>query len=626
MEALLQHIVILALLTVVVAISSGTGRILLCGDDWHQTSLGQTFIFSTGLGFAILSYSVFLLSSLQCLSRLTVYTLLGALSVSGFIGWRIFYNTLKARVPFNKTISVADRWIGAVLLVAIFFCMMIALTPAVGKDSLSYHLAVPKLYLQHNGFYFIPGNYFSNYPLFGEMLFLVGLVVQGDILAKCIQFSMLLLVLMAMWQYMEQHLPRLSTKTLALLVLVSIPSVFGTAPLAYTDLILTLYSFLAVFAYTNWFHGLHRKWLFLCAIFTGIAVGTKYAGLILPLIGSLGIIVGSYRHQTANSKTFFYLGIYWGITIVVGCPFYVKNLILTGNPFYPLFYEVFGGKGWNAELTRIHDIFLKHLGMGRDFWDYVRLPWNLSFHAKMNSSKFDGVLGPIFISTLPFLFAARKIPTAVKIGLVYCGFMFIFWAASAQQIRYLIPIFPILGMITAYIVNTYKKGTAVHTILIGLIIISIGVNGYHIVSNYRQIQPIPYIIGKENRNTFLERNVPSYAMFRYVNAHLPETANVFLVYMRNFGYLCNRRYYSDSMFESLTIQNILRKASTPETVHNALKQKGFTHILYDERYVSGNLSPLAPHEKNLFEAFRNKFLKWVKTEKQIYHLYSMGQE
>ncbi len=623
LEAFSQHIVILTYLTVLIAISSGTGRILLPGKNELQITFGQTFIFSTGIGFAILGYSVFLLASLQYLSDLTVYILLGVLCVSALVGWMIFFNSLKVSIQSKAALPVADRLIGAALLAGIFLCMILALTPAVGKDSLSYHLAVPKLYLLHDGFYFIPGNFFSNYPLFGEMLFSVGLVVQGDILAKCIQFSVLLLVLTAMWQYMKQHLPEVSTKALPLLVFLSIPSVFAASHMAYTDLILTLYAFLAVFAYTSWLDRLDTRWLVLTAIFTGIAVATKYAGLILPFIGCLGIIFASYRHQTANSKIFYFLGVYLGITVVVGCPFYIKNLILTGNPFYPLFYEVFGGKGWDAELTRIHDIFLKHLGMGRDFWDYIRLPWNLSFHAKMNSLRFDGVLGPIFILALPFLFAVKKMPNTVKIGLIYSGFMFLFWAASAQQMRYLIPIFPFLSLMTAYLLSYFNRTKAVYSILICMIAISIGINGYHIVSDYSRIKPLPYIMGKEDRDEFLERNVPSYAMFRDMNAHLPEKVNVFFIYMKNFGYLINRPYYSDSMFESHTIQKILRQASTPENVYDALKQKGVTHILYDVRYVSGNLSTFTALEKNLFEAFQNKYLKLIKTENRRYYLYRL---
>ena len=58
-------------------------------------------------------------------------------------------------------------------------------------------------------------------------------------------------------------------------------------------------------------------------------------------------------------------------------------------------------------------------------------------------------------------------------------------------------------------------------------------------------------------------------------------------------------------------------------VNLALKQKEFTHILYDMRYVFGNLSPFTAHEKNLLEAFQNKYLKLIKTEDRRYYLYQL---
>jgi hypothetical protein len=176
-------------------------------------------------------------------------------------------------------------------------------------------------------------------------------------------------------------------------------------------------------------------------------------------------------------------------------------------------------------------------------------------------------------------------------------------------------------MTTVYLVSYYSGKNFIRRVLIGLITISICFNCYHIASGIRQVNPFPYIVGKENREAFLERNISSYGMFRYINTHLPDTANLFFIYMKNIGYLCNRSYYSDAMFEAHTIQKILRRSSAPETVYDAFKEKGFTHILYDARYITGNLGPFTDREKDLFKAFQNRFLERVKTEKGTYFLF-----
>ena len=77
------------------------------------------------------------------------------------------------------------------------------------------------------------------------------------------------------------------------------------------------------------------------------------------------------------------------------------------------------------------------------------------------------------------------------------------------------------------------------------------------------------------------------------------------------------------MFESYTIQKILAQSSTPEEVYFSLKEKGFTHLLYDINYVLGEMSTLSEQEKTLFIAFQDKCLELVRAEKKQYYLYRL---
>ena len=198
--------------------------------------------------------------------------------------------------------------------------------------------------------------------------------------------------------------------------------------------------------------------------------------------------------------------------------------------------------------------------------------------------------------------------------------MFLFWAGSAQQIRYLIPVFPCLAITTGYIISTYRRQKILFTLLILSVVTGLGMNGYHIAKDFIKIKPLRYVTGREDRNAFLSRVIPSYDMFRYINTHLPQDAKIFLIYMKNIGYLCDRNYYSDSMFESYTLQKILQRSVSPEQVCDGLTEKGFTHILYDIRYILGEYSSFSENERSLFIAFNNRFLKQVKIDKNIYYL------
>ena len=621
MDIVSQHIIDLGILAGLTLTAGGSGRLLLLQTGIPFASLGENAIFATAVGFGALSYAVFLLGAFHLLYAISIYVLLGLFFILAVFGWFTSRRTIAAP-PLPKNIaSNFDRIAGILLLIALIADLLFVLTPAVGKDALSYHLAVPRQYLSFHGFYFIPGNLFSNYPLNGEMAFMIGLALRGDILAKGIHYVMALLTLSGVWLFTKQHTANTSFVFLPMLIFFTIPSVFLNAHLAYTDITLTCYVFLAVFAYVNWLNRHHSGWLVLSAVFTGFAASTKYSGLFLPFLGCLGIFCASRNNRWAIKRALYFLGLYLAVTIIIGSPFYIKNWIFTGNPFYPFFYAIFGGKGWDLEQARVYDLFLQNLGMGRRLLDYLLLPWNISFHSQMNSPRFDGVLGPIFILTLPFAVGIRNMPLSVKVSLTCAGFMFLFWAGSAQQIRYLLAVFPFLAITTGYIVSYYLKRKPVFAVLILIVVTGLVINGYHIAKDFNKIKPLRYITGHEDRDAFLSRVIPSYGMFRHINTHLPEDTKLFFIYMKNLGFLCDRNYYSDSMLESYTLQKILKQSQSSEDVFAFLNEKGFTHILYDIRYILGKYSTFSEKESALFLTFQNKFLKLIKSDKNIYYLY-----
>jgi hypothetical protein len=621
---LIQHGLNLIALLGLFLMAVGLGRLVLHKISLSGASSGEDFIFGAGIGLGILSCAIFILGATQILYPSTVYLLLGISGIFSLFGWRVCPIAANRAVPTKFKYTALDVFVGSLLLLSLLLGMLLVLTPAIGNDVLTYHLGAPKLYLQHHGFYFIPGNLCSNYPLNAEMLYLIGLLMGGDTVAKGIHFGMAMLTLTAMYQFVRQHVPGAIYISISLLVFYSIPSVFVNSHMAYVDLALTFYIFLSVYAFLNWFLRKQVQWLVVCGVFTGLSAATKYSALLLPFMGCLGILYVSRRREIHNRQAFQFLGIYLLSVLVVGSPFYIKNWVLTGNPLYPFLYSILGGAGWDMELSRQYDLFLNSLGMGRRLLDYLLLPWNVSFHAKMNSPVFDGILGPLFILTLPFAIWIRNTPAALKIAMVYSGITFLFWTASVHQIRYLIPIFPFLAIMVGYVLKHYRrKNVILFGVLLAIVTGGLAFNGYHIFKDFQIVRPFQVLTGRESRNDFLDRMIPSHGMFQYINSHLPENVRIFFIYMKNPGYLCDRPYYSDSVMESHTMEKILSGATTPEEVYKKLKNRGFTNILYDIRYVFGGRSPFSKRNRELFLAFQTKYLKLIKADKQIYCLFAL---
>jgi hypothetical protein len=621
LDVILQQGLTLLLLMILILLSIGLGRLALYKINAPFISSGEMIFYSAGIGFGIIGYSVFFLGLLNGFYPLPITMLLILLLFLAFAGW-LWIKNPTSESDLQKPKTPLDRFAFFLLLFCLSVGLILTLTPEIGKDALIYHLAVPKLFLKNQGFYFIPGNIFSNYPLHSEMLFLIGLFLQGDILSKGMHFLILLCILLGMDQFMRYRMKRHDFPALSFLIFCTIPSVFFISHMAYNDLFVTFYSMAAVFAFINWVHHLERGWLILSGVFTGLAMASKYTALILPFLGCLGILWAARRHNFHVHKALRFLFLYGLILTLWGSPFYIKNWIVTGNPFYPFIYSIFGGTGWEPEQARLYDFFVQNMGMGRAFLDYVLLPWNLSFHAKLSSPQFDGIIGPIFIATLPFAVGIRKPEAGLKIMAVYCVFMFLFWAFSAQQIRYLIPVFPFLAIAIGSILTDFRRKKMLEVILLFLITGSLIFNGYHLFRDYMNVKPLDVVVGKEDRHDFLNRMLPSFTMFDYLNRQMPHDAKIFLIYMKNWTFLCEHDCYSDSMFESYTIQKILSRASTPKEVSSALKEKGFSHILCDINYIYGSSSTFSPAEKALFDTFKNEHLELLRSDRSffLYHI------
>ena len=598
-----DHFVTILLLIGWWLIVTGVGRLILRRTAIPFSARGEAIFLSFGIGLVIVGYSFFILGAAQSLHPGPLIGALGILALLALAGWRSPPSVLPAPPPLRSRGDIPAAWLLAVLL---FTGFLLVLTPETGKDALIYHLAVPKLYLKHQGFHFIPGNVFAGYPLLGEMHYLPALFFENDALAKAIHFTLLCATLLGIGVFARFLLHDHAFPALSMLLFASIPSVFAVSHTAYNDLFVAYFTLAALYAFLRWSADEERQWLVFSALFTGAALACKYTALLLPLLGALGILWASSRRKAKPAAALRHLLLYGAVAFLTGAPFYLHNWFVTGNPFYPFLYEIFGGRGWSPDQARLYGLFIRSLGMGREAIDYLLLPWNLAFRAGFDSPRFDGILGPVFILTLPFLALKRRWEWPIRVILIYLLFAFLFWAFSAQQMRYLIPLFPPMAIVAGAVITRFRAKKSLFALLVGMIVVSLAFNGYHIAREFARIAPLRLVAGLESREAFLTRLLPVYPMYRFVNRELPPQSRVFLIYMKNYTFLCDRACYADAMFETHTLQQLLRKAASPAGVRDLLKSEGFTHLLYDEFYVLGDSSSLSLGEKTLFISFRER--------------------
>ena len=162
--------------------------------------------------------------------------------------------------------------------------IVLASVPPVSKDALTQHLAVPKLYLKHGGIYEIPFMPSSYSPMNLDLLYLIPLYFRNDIVPKFIHFSFALLTAWLIFNYLKRRIS-VFYALIGVLFFLSIPIIVKLSITVYVDLGLIFFSTASLLLLLRWIeNGFPLKFLIISASFCGLALGTKYNGLITLFI------------------------------------------------------------------------------------------------------------------------------------------------------------------------------------------------------------------------------------------------------------------------------------------------------------------------------------------------------
>ena len=190
----------------------------------------------------------------------------------------------------NKNFQTTP-WIKAVLVVLlalnIISIVILAGVPPVSRDALTHHLAVPKLYLKHGSIYEISDVEFSYYPMNLDLLYMIPLYFGNDIIPKYIHFAFALLTSFLIFGYLQKRLDVLYA-LLGAVFFLSLPIILKLSITVYVDLGLVFFSTAALIYLFKWINNDYKiKYLLISAVCGGLALGTKYNGLIVLFILTL---------------------------------------------------------------------------------------------------------------------------------------------------------------------------------------------------------------------------------------------------------------------------------------------------------------------------------------------------
>ena len=594
------------------------------GAPAPSRSLLETLVLPALATLGALGLAIWIVGSLGLFSGV----LWAAIFCAVWLGWMFARRRLVAinarRVwPALRGVSATEKLLAVYLVCVWALVFVLSLAPPSGADydSLVYHLAAPAQYSHAGRVLELPFDHHSYFPFTLEMLYGVALQLRGPVFAKLFHWLMLplgALVTVALGQRAGSRAGGLFGACL----FTSLPMTLVEATTAYVDLGFTAFVAAAVLCFAgaptaNRLHNL--AW---SGAFCGFCLGTKYFGwLILGFLG-IWLCVETLKSRPQGGARGIVL--FAALALAIGGAWYARNWIWVGNPVYPFAYGLFGGRGWTAQMARLYDESQAIYGFGRAPADLVLLPFRLAM-TPLNVGGYENlglrgqplwplIPGPIigdqtglfdvpalffvtfpgpaiFAFGLPALLARHK-PRPIALAASLFLFLWIFWALTSQQVRYLFPALALLSVVGGWgMAQWAPKLTLARWIgglslaawlLLAPLFIALQAGGSWRV-----------IAGAQTPDAYLTRTFAGYNAVQWINETAPADARV-AVYGEPRDFYLNRPYFwaDDGHNELIDYPKI----TTGAQLAAALKARGATYVLanFDAARNGGVYGPPQP--------------------------------
>ena len=491
-------------------------------------------------------------------------------------------------------------WVGRIIWVGILVILiadtLLGLLPPTSRDELTHHLAIPKLYADAGRIVEVPVAPYSYYPMLVDMLYTPWIYWGYDFVPKWIHALYGALTGLLLYGYLAWRMSPIYG-LLGVFFFLSTPVILRLSQWGYIDLGITFYTTAALLLLLRWREDRNALGaLALAALSLGFALATKPNGLVAALIIAMLFALVLAKPPRKSFRESIRETVLFGVlTVLPFLPWLAKNWWQTGNPFYPFFPGLFranasAGLGV-AGFTGIGIFDKRELLYGENIGQIVALPLRLFFSGQDDNPQFfDGVLTPILILLLPWVFRG-KWAEEKKLLAVFSLLTLLYGIFLVDlRVRYVLSIVPPLVILLVYgVFNIYTRIKR-PAILIGVLLLFAAWHGAYLWNYIAAAAPWYYFVGTESRDDYLTRMLPEYPAFRYINRETPANAKIYLLFVGRRAYYCQRDYFHDGGELPGFLLGAIRNAKGTEQLAQSLRQKQITHLMIREDLLTGFLS------------------------------------
>jgi len=557
-------------------------------------SLLENAVFSVPLGFAILAYIVLfigfagLLYTTVFLIILLVLIMILLKDIRNLVP--VFFNLLKKIKIKNFNFFTLLFVFAAFLL---FLNFIASFAPPYNFDILTYHLAFPKIYLNEHSIVYIPYLYYSNLPSFVEIIYLSGLLLYNAILANLFAYGLSTILFLAIYSFCKRFFDY-RVGIIGALIFYTSPLVIPTVSVTHTDISLALFTFLAIYSLLLYLDYKKNGFLILTAIFVGLTASSKILGgipvIVISILSIYFIFINTKSDKKINYKAALHkLAVFFLIALMIFMPWMLKVYFHTGNPVWPFFYNIFGGKNWDKEHVKNEALLYKeYKPKYANIVDYLKMIWNLNTPSEIGGGgdfpiRDPGGMGPFLLALLPiYFFLPRKNKNINLLLAIFFALVILWLFVDFFLLRHITYALPLLAIISAYVIVDLFKNKKLEIILKILLLFTF-VFGF-LIWGGANMKKMPVAFGLETKEEFyLEVGGPLYKASKFINVNLPANSRI-LLFRENQGYLLDRDYvWADPIYTGTYIN--YKAMEDEEDLYNRLKEIKITHILVNNNVI-----------------------------------------
>ena len=487
--------------------------------------------------------------------------------------------------PGSLAIGIARPWTPSMCLlllaaaIVVSFAVLEGITPPTDADSLAYHFALPKQFVQNGALEFVPRAVDGAVPLLIHMTYVIVYGLGGEMALTLWTGVVSAMAVVFLYVVARRYLGTHWSFATALLYATAPAFVYGGVS-GQVETKLALFVIGAAFAIVEGLRTGLIRYVVLAGLMAGCYAGAKYLGLFFVVACAVPFLL--------HKQWLTHAVVYSVAVAIAGSQWYIWNWAYTGDPTFPILFQLLGipdSAIWNSEQD---EIFRKvYYGAesplpNNPFW-FIVYPFQATL-APLPAFESDRTgLGPFVLLALPFaaigVWRFRSRIVASELGTIahitFAFYALWFFVGSSQRVRHLLPLYPLLLICIVTAASRAACEARLAAPFAGAVALTLllQAGGQALFGmNFAR-----FVVSDEKREQFLTRTVAAYEPVPWINANLSSKDKILII---------NRQltYHIDIpvlMANGLGYAIVALRMTTqdPPRFLSQLRDQGVTHLL-----------------------------------------------